>query len=182
MKIHHARSLRGTIRLPGDKGISHRAALLGAIASGTTRINGFASSQDCQSTLSCLSLLGVSAARRDGSLLINGPLSGLTQPQQILDVGNSGSTARMLSGILAGQPFISEMTGDQSIQRRPMQRIIDPLSQMGAKIESNDGRAPLRITGGKLNPISYRLPVASAQVKSCVLLAGLFADGDTTVI
>ena len=182
MKIQPARSLRGTVRLPGDKGISHRAAMLGAIASGTTIINGFASSQDCQSTLNCLSHLGVSAEKREGQLLITGPPSGLTAPQQILDAGNSGSTVRMLSGILAGQRFTTEITGDQSIQRRPMQRIIDPLSQMGAKIESNDGRAPLRITGGNLQPITYRLPVASAQVKSCVLLAGLFAKGDTTVI
>jgi 3-phosphoshikimate 1-carboxyvinyltransferase len=156
--------------------------MLGAIASGTTVVKGFASSQDCQSTLNCLSHLGISAEKRDGSLLIIGSSNGLNPPRQILDVGNSGSTMRMLSGILAGQSFESEMTGDQSIQRRPMQRIIDPLTQMGATIGSSDGRAPLRINGGNLKPITYRLPVASAQVKSCVLLAGLFATGETTVI
>src|SRR5204863_9252854 len=130
----------------------------------------------------CLSLLGVTTERQQNALFVKSPANGLIAPRHVLDVGNSGSTARMLSGILAGQDFISELTGDQSIQRRPMQRIIDPLTQMGAKIESNDGRAPLKITGGHLNPITYRLPVASAQVKSCVLLAGLFGNGPTTVI
>ncbi|HZS47048.1 MAG TPA: 3-phosphoshikimate 1-carboxyvinyltransferase [Blastocatellia bacterium] len=182
MKIQPAKSLRGTLNLPGDKSISHRAAMFGGIAEGITRVNGFADSQDCQSTLDCLSMLGVEVKRENDTLLVSGPQGGLKKPARILDVGNSGTTARMLSGILAGQPFMSELTGDESIQRRPMQRIIDPLTQMGAKIESNQGRVPLKISGGDLKPITYRLPVASAQVKSCILLAGLLADGWTTVI
>lgn len=183
MIIHPARSLRGIIALPGDKSISHRAALLGALAEGQTKIENFASSLDCQSTLDCLQHLGVTITRSGATVVIDGVGSaGFHASPRPLDAGNSGSTIRMLAGVLAGQPFTTEITGDESLRRRPMQRIIAPLAEMGATIEAQDGRAPLRITGGALKPITYRLPVASAQVKSCVLLAGLFADGYTTVI
>ena len=173
----------GTIRLPGDKSISHRAALLSAIADGTSRITNFAESEDCTSTLTCLAGLGVEI-KRDGSTLdiTGGGKRGLSAPPVPLDCGNSGTTMRLLSGIVAGQPFETTLTGDESLSRRPMRRIIGPLSQMGAEIRSADGMAPLAIRGKcPLNPIIFALPVASAQLKSCVLLAGLYAEGDTTV-
>ena len=182
--IKAARKLEGSIQMPGDKSISHRYAMLGAIAEGPTEIHFFSTSADCQSTLDCLKKLGVKIERRDDVVWIAGAgLAGLKPPTTVLDAGNSGSTKRMLSGILAGQPFKSVMTGDASLSRRPMKRVIDPLTQMGARIRSDEGGLPpLEIEGGTLKPIHYELPVASAQVKSAVLLAGLFAEGETEVV
>jgi len=182
-RVQPARRLAGVIRLPGDKSISHRYAMLGAIAEGTSEIQGFASSADCQSTLDCLRSLGVPIERDRDFIRIRGQgLRGLRQPSGDLDAGNSGSTMRMLAGILAGQRFESRLVGDASLSRRPMRRIIDPLTQMGARIESSEGGLPpLRITGADLHPIHYRLPVASAQVKTTVLFAGLLAEGETRV-
>ena len=158
--------------------------MLAAIGEGVTRLSNYSSARDCQSTLDCLEALGVKIDRRPELIMIEGAgLDGLREPARALDVGNSGSTIRMLSGILAGQNFTAEISGDESIRRRPMKRVIDPLVLMGARIESREGGfAPLRISGGGLKGIEYAPPVASAQVKSCALLAGLFADGVTTVI
>jgi 3-phosphoshikimate 1-carboxyvinyltransferase len=157
--------------------------MLAAIAEGTSRIRNYATGADCQSTLSCLRSLGVGIATEAGDVVIEGRgLDGLRAPAADLDAGNSGSTMRMLSGILAGQPFFSRMAGDASLARRPMDRIMLPLRRMGARIEAREGRfPPLEIQGGPLRPIDYPLPVPSAQVKSCVLLAGLYAAGSTTV-
>jgi 3-phosphoshikimate 1-carboxyvinyltransferase len=181
--IHPAGPLRGSVRLPGDKSISHRYAMLAAVAEGPSRIDNFASGADCQSTLDCLGALGVAIRREDALVHIEGKgLDGLRQPAAQLDAGNSGSTIRMLSGILAAQPFSSAIAGDASLARRPMRRIIEPLTKMGARIEARDGRfPPLRITGSSLKAIDYELPVPSAQVKTAVLLAGLFAEGETVV-
>lgn len=183
-KIKPAKKLEGTVQMPGDKSISHRYAMLGAIAEGPTEIHFFATSADCQSTLDCLKSLGVKIDRRDDVVTIQGAgLGGLKPPTGALDAGNSGSTMRMLSGILAGQSFKSVMGGDASLSRRPMKRVIEPLTQMGARIKSAEGGLPpLEIEGGKLKPIRYELPVPSAQVKSAVLLAGLYAEGETEVI
>ena len=183
-KITAARKLEGSLQMPGDKSISHRYAMLGAIAEGPTEIHFFASSADCQSTLACLRKLGVKIERRGNVVTIDGAgLEGLRAPAEALDAGNSGSTMRMLAGILSAQPFPSVMTGDASLSRRPMKRVIDPLTQMGANIRSAEGgRPPLEFAGGTLRPIRYELPVASAQVKSAVLLAGLFAEGETEVV
>ncbi len=184
IKIIPASTLRGDFQLPGDKSISHRSAIFAAIGEGTSRLRNYSSARDCQNTLECLASLGVSIVRQHGSITIEGVgLDGLREAPGMLDAGNSGSTIRMLSGVLAGQKFTSGITGDESIQRRPMKRIIDPLTLMGAQIEARDNNfAPMRITGGNLKGIEYSPPIASAQVKSCVLLAGLFADGRTTVI
>jgi 3-phosphoshikimate 1-carboxyvinyltransferase len=184
MKIQPARRLLGRLRLPGDKSISHRAGILSALAEGTTRIENFSTSQDCASTLACLVQLGVKIERRGTSVLVEGVgPQGLRAPAAMLDCGNSGSTMRMLAGVLAGQDFDSELTGDESLRSRPMKRIIEPLELMGARISADAGRAPLRIRGRyPLRAITYPMPVASAQVKSCVLLAGLFAEGRTEVI
>ncbi len=176
--------LRGDFHLPGDKSISHRSAMFAAIGLGTSNIRNYSSARDCQSTLDCLAALGVPITRTPELITIEGVgLSGLQAPTKILDVGNSGTTIRLLSGILAGQKFMTEITGDESIQRRPMKRVIEPLRLLGANIAARDSNfAPLQITGGNLQAITYTPPVASAQVKSCVLLAGLFAAGETTVI
>jgi len=175
------------VSLPGDKSISHRYAMLAAIAEGPSEIKYFSSSADCRSTLACLKKLGVKIERNDGSVLVQGAgLNGLRPPSGALDAGNSGSTMRMLSGILAGQPFRTVIGGDASLSRRPMKRVIDPLTQMGARINSAAGGIPpLEIDGSAghtLRPIRYSLPVPSAQVKSAVLLAGLFAEGETEVV
>jgi len=180
VEIRPARNLAGTVRLPGDKSISHRYAMLGAVAEGATRLENFSTGADCASTLGCLRMLGVPWEREANRILIQGRGPHLQAPTSPLDCGNSGSTMRMLSGILAGQEFSSELTGDESLSRRPMARIITPLSAMGAKIVAQEGgRPPLRITGGPLRPLDYKLPVASAQVKSSLLFAGLFAEGET---
>lgn len=182
--IAPAPRLRGAFQLPGDKSISHRSALFAAIGAGKSQLHNYSSARDCQSTLDCLEALGVEIKRAPSLITIDSAgRAGLRQAARTLDAGNSGSTIRMLSGILAGQSFTTEITGDESIQRRPMKRVIEPLKLMGARIEARDENfAPLRITGGNLHAIEYTPPVASAQVKSCVLLAGLFADGQTTVI
>ncbi len=184
--VRQASSLRGSVSLPADKSISHRSALLSALGEGTSRIQNFPDSADPQSTLDCVRGLGISAERNEeGVLEVEGRgLSGLRPPDEPLDCGNSGTTMRLLSGILAGQRFGSVLTGDDSLRQRPMERIADPLKAMGARVSLQDGHAPIRIRGTQsgLDPIEYRLPVASAQVKSCVLLAGLFATGETVVI
>ena len=184
MIIKPAKHLRGVLNLPGDKSISHRAALIGSLAEGITRIENFATSADCASTLNCLKQLGVSIKQEGTAVFIEGVgLDGLREPKENLDCGNSGSTMRMLAGVLAGQNFSCRMTGDESLSKRPMKRIIAPLEMMGAKIDSTDGHAPLIVRGTRpLNPIQYETPIASAQVKSCVLLAGLHAEGKTSVI
>lgn len=175
-----ARAIGGVITLPGDKSISHRYAMLGAVAEGTSAIANYSTGADCQSTLGVVAALGAGVERANGMVKIRG--GELRAPECELDAGNSGSTIRMLSGILAAQKFDSKIGGDESLSRRPMQRIISPLTEMGASIEARDGRfPPLTIHGRLLRGIDYTLPVASAQVKSCVLLAGLFARGDTTV-
>lgn len=179
--IKPARNIIGSIRLPGDKSISHRYAMLAGIAEGTTRLRNFSTGADCASTLGCLRSLGVKIARDDGQLSIEGRADILAESSTPLDCGNSGSTMRMLSGILAGQSFSSELVGDESLSRRPMRRIIEPLSQMGASITSQDGHAPLHIRGAKLRALEYKPQVASAQVKSSLLFAGLFAEGETSV-
>jgi len=185
VKIHTAKYLTGTVRVPGDKSISHRAVMLASIAEGVTRITNFAPGEDCASTVECMRALGVRIEREGSDVTVHGVgKHGLTKPAGPLDCGNSGTTMRLLAGILAGQPFESVVTGDDSLRSRPMGRIIEPLLLMGARVEAEDGRAPLTIRGveGKLSHIRYETPVPSAQVKSCVLLAGLFADGTTEVI
>ncbi|MGB2751599.1 MAG: 3-phosphoshikimate 1-carboxyvinyltransferase [Pyrinomonadaceae bacterium] len=184
MKVKPAGSLQGIVELPGDKSISHRAAIIAAIADGTSQFEGFAASADCTSTLDCLRSLGVEI-RRDGStVFIDGVGKfGLKKSEAPLDCGNSGTTMRLLAGILAGQRFKSILTGDESLVKRPMRRIIEPLEQMGATITSDDGTAPLTIHGRyPLRAIAYHTPVASAQIKSCVLFAGLYANGETSTV
>ena len=184
MKFTHTSSLRGELTVPGDKSISHRSVMFGALADGLTEIHGFLQGADCLSTISCFSKMGISIENQGETVLVHGRgLHGLTAPDSVLDCGNSGTTTRLISGILSTQKFDTTLTGDASIQKRPMKRIIDPLSQMGAKIESVNGNgcAPLHITGSPLHGIHYNSPVASAQVKSSILLAGLYADGETRV-
>ncbi len=176
-----ARNVSGALRLPGDKSISHRYAMLAAIAEGRTRLTNFSTGADCASTVACMEALGARVTRGNAELEIEGLGPQLRAPAKPLDCGNSGSTIRMLSGILAGQAFPTELIGDESLSRRPMARVIEPLAKMGATIESNGGRPPLRIRGGRLKPVDYRMPVASAQVKTCLLFAGLFAEGETWV-
>lgn len=184
MRFTRANALRGTVTVPGDKSISHRAVMFGALAEGTTRVTNFLRGADCLSTIGCFRKMGIRIEENADEILICGQgLHGLHAPASVLDVGNSGTTTRLISGILAGQDFTSELNGDESIQSRPMKRIIEPLSQMGAQIESirGNGCAPLRIKGAPLRGIHYTSKVASAQVKSCILLAGLYADGVTSV-
>ena len=183
MRVAPARKINGSISLPGDKSISHRAGLIAALASGSSEIANFSTAQDCGSTLACLRQLGVSIEVDDEGFVRFAGSQSLKAPDGPLDCGNSGSTMRMLAGILAGQNFSAELIGDKSLSSRPMRRIIEPLELMGATIDSNDGKPPLKIHGSdRLVPITYRLPVASAQVKSAILFAGLFANGRTTVI
>jgi 3-phosphoshikimate 1-carboxyvinyltransferase len=183
--IAPAQSIHGAITLPGDKSISHRYGMLGGIAEGVTTIHNYSTGADCQSTLACMAALGARIERVDGKVLIHG--GALREPEEQLDAGNSGSTIRMLSGILAAQPFTTRIGGDESLSKRPMDRIIRPLTEMGGHIEGQQlpGRSghfpPLTIHGRSVHGIDYTLPMASAQVKSCVLLAGLFAAGDTIV-
>jgi 3-phosphoshikimate 1-carboxyvinyltransferase len=182
--VRPARNVRGSISLPGDKSISHRYAMLAAIADGPSRLENYSTGADCASTLGCLRSLGVKWERKNGHenvIEVQGSGLTLTAPSEPLDCGNSGSTIRMLSGIAAGQKFTTEMAGDESLSRRPMERIITPLTSMGARITSHDGRPPLRITGGNIEAIHYKMPMASAQVKTCLLFAGLLADGETRI-
>ena len=182
-QIVPASSVEGSISLPGDKSISHRYAMLATIADGATKIHNYSTGADCHSTLGCVRALGIEVEGGGTEFTVHGRgLDGLRQPAADLDAGNSGSTIRMLSGILAAQPFRSRIFGDESLSRRPMQRIMTPLAQMGARIDARDGKfPPLEIHGGRLRPIHYDLPVPSAQVKTCVLFAGLFAEGETSV-
>jgi 3-phosphoshikimate 1-carboxyvinyltransferase len=185
IRIKGSARINGTSSVPGDKSISHRVAILASIANGPSTITGFASSADCHATLDCIRRLGIRVEKSESGFIIHGRGLFGYQPSEIpvqLDAGNSGSTIRMLSGILAGQRFTSRITGDSSLIRRPMARIIEPLIMMGARVEPAAGNfAPLTIHGQRLKGISYATPVASAQVKSCVLLAGLLADGNTIV-
>ena len=184
MLFHKSHPLKGEITVPGDKSISHRGIMLGALANGTTSITNFLKGADCLSTISCFQKMGIEIEETESEILVHGKgLHGLSAPTEILDAGNSGTTTRLISGILAGQNFSCDLTGDASIQKRPMKRIMTPLSMMGADITSvhNNGCAPLHIKGAPLKGISYQSPIASAQVKSCVLFAGLYADGKTSV-
>jgi 3-phosphoshikimate 1-carboxyvinyltransferase len=181
MKLSPARHAHGRLRLPGDKSISHRAALIAALADGSSEITNFSTARDCASTLACLRELGISIAATGGKLSFAGKQNLIT-PRRHLDCGNSGSTMRMLAGVLAGHDLTAELIGDDSLSSRPMRRIIEPLELMGAQIDSTDGKPPLQIRGaGKPQPITYKLPVASAQVKSAILFAALNAEGRTTV-
>ena len=176
--------LHGEVTIPGDKSISHRAVMFGSLAKGTTEVRNFLQGADCLSTIDCFRKLGIEIENTPDKILIHGKgLNGLSAPAVTLDTGNSGTTTRLISGILAAQPFETTLTGDASIQKRPMKRIIEPLSMMGADIISINGNdcAPLRITGKPLHGIDYHSKVASAQVKSAILLAGLYADGETKV-
>ena len=184
METKKLTNLHGELTVPGDKSISHRAVMFGSLAKGTTKITHFLEGADCLSTISCFRKMGIDIENNNGEILVHGKgLHGLSAPVDILDVGNSGTTTRLISGILAGQNFVSELTGDDSIQSRPMKRIMTPLLSMGADIASIKGNncVPLRIIGHPLKAIHYDSPVASAQVKSCVLLAGMYSDGITSV-
>ncbi len=182
--IEPATRLSGDFHLPGDKSISHRSAMFASLGNGISRLRNYSSAQDCQSTLDCLANLGVKIEKEDEIIRVYGVgLHGFQKSEKILDVGNSGTTIRLLSGILAGQNFPTGITGDASIQRRPMQRIIEPLKLMNTTISAREHNfAPMEILGGEIRAITYQPPIASAQVKSCILLAGLFAEGTTTVI
>jgi 3-phosphoshikimate 1-carboxyvinyltransferase len=182
LRIEPAPSVRGRFRLPGDKSISHRAALFGALAQGRTRIHNYSTAADCASTLACLRALEVRVEREHSQIVVDGrgPDS-WTAPRGVLDAGNSGTTLRLLAGALAGRPFRSVLTGDESLRRRPVERVAVPLRTMGATALTTDGRPPLTLEGGRLRGVTYELPVASAQVKTAVLLAGLQAEGATTV-
>lgn len=183
-KITRITGLKGTLRVPGDKSISHRAIMFGSLAEGTTTIHGFLKGADCLSTIDCFRKMGISIEEKEDTIYVHGKgLHGLHKPEETLDVGNSGTTTRLISGILAGQNFDTVLSGDASLNSRPMGRIMKPLSMMGADIISihDTGCAPLSIKGRSLNAIHYDSPVASAQVKSCVLLAGMYSDGITSV-
>lgn len=180
MEIKKIKSLKGTIEVPGDKSISHRAVMLAALADGDTEIYGFLKGADCLATIDCFRKMGINIEETNERITVHGNgLHGLKAPSEMLYTANSGTTTRLLCGILAGQNFDSEITGDASIQKRPMKRVVEPLSKMGANIEGDF--CPLKITGSLLHSISYDMPVASAQVKTAIILAGLYADGVTTV-
>ena len=183
--VQPARRVAGHVRVPGDKSVSHRALLLAALARGQSHIENLGPGDDCRSTRSCLERLGVSIADGPGAapavVVAGRGLAGLLGPRDVLDAGNSGTTTRLLLGVLAGHPWPARVVGDASLQRRPMRRIIEPLTLMGASITATDGGLPIEIRGGALRGIDYTMPVASAQVKSGILLAGLHADGMTTV-
>jgi len=182
-RISPATAINGAITLPGDKSISHRYAMIAAIADGESRIHNYSTGADCRSTLGCVRALGIDVELAGPEVVVRGKgLDGLRAPAGDLDAGNSGSTIRMLSGILAAQPFHTRIIGDDSLSRRPMQRILRPLAKMGAEIGARQDKfPPLEIHGTRLWPIDYTLPVPSAQVKTCVLFAGLFAEGTTSV-
>ncbi len=184
MKFHKCNGLHGEVAVPGDKSISHRSVMFGSIARGTTEVHNYLQGADCLSTIACFQKMGIEIENCGDTVLVHGKgLRGLSRPGTALDCGNSGTTTRLISGILAAQNFDVTLTGDASIQKRPMKRIIEPLTLMGASIESirGNGCAPLAIRGRKLHGISYTSKVASAQVKSAILLAGLYADGETRV-
>lgn len=184
-RVEPSECIAGRLRVPGDKSISHRAVMFGAIASGTTHVSGFLEGEDCLSTMKAVAQLGVTVHRPGpGEVLVEGAgMKGLRAPATALDMGNAGTAMRLFMGLLSAQPFDAELVGDASLMRRPMERVAAPLRAMGARIETSDGRPPVRIQGGaSLGGIRYEMPVASAQVKSAVLLAGLYARGDTTVV
>lgn len=184
MELAKITGLRGEVNIPGDKSISHRCIMFGSIASGTTEISNFLQGADCLATINCFRKMGIEIENQSEKIIVHGKgLHGLTAPTEILDVGNSGTTTRLISGILVGQPFESKLSGDNSLNSRPMKRIMEPLTRMGGHISSilRNGCAPLYIAPGKLHGIHYDSPVASAQVKSSILLAGLYADGETSV-
>lgn len=184
LEIHATSSLHGEVTIPGDKSISHRSIMFGSISNGITEVTHFLEGADCLSTIACFQKMGIDIERDHDTITIHGKgLHGLSAPAGTLDVGNSGTTTRLISGILAGQPFGTTLNGDASIQKRPMKRIFTPLSSMGARFESLNGNdcAPFTVHGGHLHGIHYDSPVASAQVKSAVLLAGLYADGITSI-
>ncbi len=183
IEVSPGSTLTGTVTVPGDKSISHRALMLGSIADGQTTVSGFLAGEDCLATMRAMRALGVSiAAADDGTITIDGVgLHGLTAAAGPLDMGNSGTGLRLLAGVLAGQGFATELTGDASLRSRPMERVAEPLRRMGAQVTTTNGCAPLQITGGPLQPLDYRSPVASAQIKSAILLAALYATGKTTV-
>ncbi len=182
MRFNKCNGLCGEVTVPGDKSISHRSVMFGSIAEGVTEVRNYLRGADCLSTISCFRKMGIEIENRGSVVTVRGRgLRGLSRPDEVLDCGNSGTTIRLISGILAAQDFDVTLTGDASIQRRPMKRITEPLSRMGASIESTNGCAPLRISGRRLHGISYTSAVASAQVKSAILLAGLYADGETRV-
>lgn len=184
MELCSITGLKGKVTVPGDKSISHRCIMFGSIANGTTEVHNFLTGADCLATIRCFRTLGIDIEENGSTVIVHGKgLRGLQSPTDILDVGNSGTTTRLLSGILAGQPFESKLSGDESLNSRPMKRIMDPLTQMGANISSilRNNCAPLYISPSRLRGIHYDSPVASAQVKSCILLAGLYAEGETSV-
>ena len=184
MELAGIQGLKGTVSVPGDKSISHRCIMFGSIANGTTEIHNFLKGADCLATIRCFQSMCINIEETDHTITVHGKgLHGLSAPLNILDVGNSGTTTRLLSGILAGQKFESKLSGDESLNSRPMKRIIEPLTMMGANISSilRNGCAPLYIAPGNLHGIHYDSPVSSAQVKSCILLAGLYAEGETSV-
>ena len=184
MELAKITGLRGEVNIPGDKSISHRCIMFGSIASGITEISNFLQGADCLATINCFRKMGIEIENQPEKIIVHGKgLHGLTAPTEILDVGNSGTTTRLISGILVGQPFESKLSGDNSLNSRPMKRIMEPLTRMGGHISSilRNGCAPLYIAPGKLHGIHYDSPVASAQVKSSILLAGLYADGETSV-
>jgi 3-phosphoshikimate 1-carboxyvinyltransferase len=183
LKLKPAKTVSGRVKLPGDKSISHRLAIIASLARGNSALSNFSSSQDCIATLDCLKRLGVNITQVRDVVRIEGVgPTGLHSPTQVLDCRNSGSTMRLLAGVLAGQNITATLIGDRSLSSRPMGRVIEPLEQMGARVESNKGLPPLKITGTtELRPIEYELPVASAQVKTCLMLAGLHANGRTII-
>ncbi len=184
LTVKKASLLKGMLKIPGDKSISHRAVMLGALAQGRTEIHNFLMAEDCLSTVKCFQAMGIEITEKDQVIYVHGRgLDGLSEPRDVLDCGNSGTTTRLLLGILAGQPFFSVLTGDGSLRSRPMDRVVKPLSEMGAVFmgRQQSRLLPLSVSGGRLKAIHYQTPVASAQIKSALLLAGLFANGQTVV-
>ncbi|MBN1383532.1 MAG: 3-phosphoshikimate 1-carboxyvinyltransferase [Elusimicrobia bacterium] len=172
--------IAGEIEVVPDKSISHRALMISSVSDGTSRIKNFLRADDCISTMNCLRNLGVDIHDKDDEIIVRGSNLELKGPQKVLDAGNSGTTVRLLSGILAGQKFATKITGDESLSKRPMKRITAPLEKMGAQIKSNNGYLPIEVKGGRLKPVDYNSEISSAQVKSCVLFAGLYANGITS--
>lgn len=184
MELTNITGLKGQVTIPGDKSISHRSIMLGSISKGITEVHNFLEGADCLATIECFRKLGIEIEKNQDTIIVHGKgLHGLTPPTDILDVGNSGTTTRLLAGILCGQEFDSKISGDESLNSRPMKRIMEPLTRMGANISSilRNDCAPLYITRGDLHGFHYESSIASAQVKSCILLAGLYADGETSV-
>jgi 3-phosphoshikimate 1-carboxyvinyltransferase len=185
MTLHPVRAVRGSLEVPGDKSVSHRAIMMGSLGLGTTHVDNFLSSADCLSTARIFKSLGAKITRKGSRVVIEGRgLYGLKCPGRLLDAGNSGTTGRILLGLLAGQTFTSRLTGDKYLRKRPMRRVTEPVTRMGANFTGRDRASflPIRVEGSPLKGISYRMPVASAQVKSAMLLAGLYAEGETAVV